>query len=144
MDNELIAQSWWQRNWKWLISIVVIATGIALLLSFLANGSDFAKAYANPALYNYALQQANNNQHVKEALGTLKPLGKMAIIEGNTVYSNQDRHVDITVPVRGDKGNAKLHITANKYGSAWKYSLIKIRIKEPKQEIIIVGDTIER
>lgn len=144
MDNELIAESWWQRNWKWLITIVVIATGIALLLSFLANGSDFAKAYANPALYNNALQQANDNQRVKEVLGTLKPLDKMAIIEGNTVYSNQDKHVDITVPVSGDKGNAKLDITASKYGSAWKYSLIKIRIKEPKQEIIIVDDTIER
>jgi hypothetical protein len=142
MDNELIAQSWWQRNWKWLITIVLIATGIALLLSFLANDSDFAKAYANPALYDNALQQAQNNARVKEALGTLKPLDRMAIIEGNIIYVNEDRHVDITVPVKGDKGDAKLDITADKDGSTWKYSLIKIRIKEPKQEIIIVGDTV--
>jgi hypothetical protein len=51
--------------------------------------------------------------------------------------------VTLSIRIKGSKGKGKMDISAKKNGSEWEYKTITIRIKNPKEEIQILKDTIE-
>jgi len=138
MNNELIEQkSCWKRNWKWLVpvsGIVLISVGI-FISSFMSGiTTDFAQAYADTALYENALLKVNKDPKIKELLGEIGPLGNIAIFEGQTEYSNNNKSVNSTVRIIGKKGKAKMDIIADRINEEWKYSKINVRIKNPPEK----------
>lgn len=145
MNNELIEQkSWWQKNWKWSLPIL---GGIVLsVIIFFTSGmdgitTDLAQAYTDTALYEKAIEKANANEQVKEVLGEIKPIDKLAILEGQVEYSNGMKTVHSTIRIVGSKGKAKMDIAADRISEAWSYTKINIRIKSPvekKQTIEII------
>jgi hypothetical protein len=147
MDNELIVErSWWKRNWKWSLptSIVLIlfVLGILFTATIDRNLTDIAQAYSEHSLYEKAIEKAQTNTRVLDVIGTIEPMDQLAILEGNIIYSNHNKTVAISVRIKGSKGKGKMDITAVKNGKEWKYQKISIRIKEPKEEIQILKDTI--
>lgn len=143
MNNELInKKDWLQRNWKWALTLIVIAfLSLALFLSQTSEHiSDFGKAYFEPELYEGALKLAQQNEQVTELLGQLEPVGKMAILEGDIEFTNKNNHVDLSVRIAGTEGKANLSATAYRIKNNWEYEKITIRIKNPseKRQNIIV------
>lgn len=142
MDNEIQKRkSWIGRNWKWLTPVGVIGVlGLMLLFSAISQGNpgDFALALKDNQLYQGAVDKANQNEDVKNAIGTLDPVDKMAILESTVEYSDNKQSVNLTVRVSGSKGKAKMDVQAVKSETAWHYKFIKMRIKNPKQEIIVL------
>lgn len=137
MSNELIERKkWFQRNGKLLLSLVVIAVlTFTLFISFMfGHLGDLGKAYAEPQLYNGALKLAQQNKQVIELLGQLESIGKIAILEGNVEYNNDNSQVDLSVRVIGSKGKANMHVIANRINKAWEYKKISIRIKNPPEK----------
>ena len=115
MNELIIEKSWWKRHWKFLVPTTIIFLMVVVILSLFSNPiSDIAKAYTDTSIYENALEKANKNQLVNETLGILKPIDKMAIIEGNVLYSNNNNTVDLTIRVKGTKGKGKMDITSNK------------------------------
>jgi cytochrome oxidase complex assembly protein 1 len=142
MDNELnIERSWWEKNWKWFLPTILFLIGVTLFITSSINGNatDIARAYSENTLYEKAIEKSKSNKRVLELLGNLKPIDKLAIIEGNAKYSNNTNSIEITVRVEGSKGKAKMDISADKIGTQWKYKKIAIRLKHPKEEIQILG-----
>jgi hypothetical protein len=147
MDNELIVEkSWWGKNWKWFLPTLTLIFSLLfwliLSLSFDGNVTDIAQAYSDNSLYEKAIEKAKTNQRVLEVMGEIEPIDKLAILEGNAIYSNNNNSVELSVRVKGSKGKGKMDISADKSGAKWKYKKITIRIKEPKEEIQILKDTI--
>lgn len=142
--NELIRhKNWWQRNWKWFISIASLFLVFSVLISSSNLGkklSDIVKAYADPQLIEKALSKAQENEEVVQFLGTLKPLDKMAITQGIINYSNNDRTVDLYVHINGSKANGRMRVFAHWDKSGWKYDTIAVLSKELKKPIIIDSD----
>jgi hypothetical protein len=143
MNNELIEnRSWWSTNWKWFLptSIILFIIGICLLITAATDGNvaDFAQAYTDNSLYEKALEKVKLNQRAKNILGEIEPIDKLAIIEGNTKYSNGNNSVETTVRIKGNKAKGKMDIYADRNGTEWEYKKINIRIKEPKEEIDIL------
>ena len=140
--NELIEnKSWWNNNWKWLTPIL----GLLLFTFFIIsttdigeNSFDIVKAYADSDLIEIAIDKANENNEVKELLGTLEPIDKMAKLEGSVKYSNNDKSVDISVRVRGSKEKGRMRIIAERNGETWDYKKIDIGIKKLKLTISII------
>ena len=148
MDNELIIeQSWWKRNWKWFlptfILIFLLVFGFLLSSSVGENATDIAIAYSDNSLYEKAIEKAKTNERVIEVIGEIEPIDKLAILEGNAIYSNNQNSVELSIRVKGNKGKGKMDISANKIGNEWEYKKINIRIKDPKEEIQILKDTIK-
>jgi len=143
--NELIEnKSWWNKNWKWIIPVL----GIFLISIFTIsttdigeNTFDIVKAYADPDLIETAVSKAQENDEVKELLGTLEQVDKMAKLEGSVKYSNNDTYVDISVRVKGSKGKGRMRILAERNGETWEYKKIVIGIKKLKRTIEIIGET---
>lgn len=147
MDNELIVEkSWWERNWKWFLptSIVLISLVLGILFTSAIDGNltDIAQAYSEQSLYEKAVEKAKTNTRVLEVLGTIEPIDQLAILEGNVMYSNNNKAVAVSVRIKGTKGKGKMDIAAVKNGKEWEYKKISIRIKDPKEEIQILKDTI--
>jgi hypothetical protein len=147
MDNELIVKkSWWNRNWKWFLPtiILVFLIGFGLILTSAIDGNmtDITQAYSENSLYENAIEKAKTNKRVLEVMGKIEPLDKLAIFEGNVIYSNNNKSVLLSVRVKGNKGKGKMDISADKNGTVWEYKKINIRIKNPKEEIQILQDSI--
>jgi hypothetical protein len=147
MDNELIVEkSWWGKNWKWFLPTLTLIFSLLfwliLSLSIDGNVTDIAQAYSDNSLYEKAIEKAKTNQRILEVIGEIEPIDKLAILEGNAIYSNNNNSVELSVRVKGSKGKGKMDISAEKNGAEWKYKKISIRIKEPKEEIQILKDTI--
>jgi hypothetical protein len=147
MDNELIVKkSWWNRNWKWFLPtiILVFLIGFGLILTSAIDGNmtDITQAYSENSLYENAIEKAKTNKRVLEVMGKIEPLDKLAIFEGNVIYSNNNKSVVLSVRVKGNKGKGKMDISADKNGTLWEYKKINIRIKNPKEEIQILQDSI--
>ena len=143
MNNELIEnKSWRMKNWKWFLPtsfFLLILTIVSIIsVSIDGNIADFAQAYSDNSIYEQALEKVKLNQKVKETVGEIEPIDKLAIIEGNTKYSNNNNSVETTIRIKGNKNNGKMDISAEKNGANWKYKKITIRIKEPKEEIDIL------
>jgi hypothetical protein len=142
MENDNIERkSWLQRNLKWFIPLVVVALLLGSALFSTASDAQmggYITALNDDALYQNALQQAQQSKDVSKALGTLKPIDQLAIIESYVIYSNNNTSVNLSVRVTGSKGKGRMDVVANKVNNSWNYQAIKIRIKNPKQEIIIL------
>ena len=137
--NELIKEkNWGRRNWRWLVPITAFMIGIIALLSLTSGLTSFAQAYAEPSLYENALERARQNERVIEVLGNLQPVDKLTILEGNVVYTENNNAVDLTFRVTGSKGKGKMDISATKINGNWDYELIKIRVKNREEEIIVL------
>ena len=147
MSNELIVKkSWWNCNWKWFLTIslllFIILFGLLLSSSIEGKITDVVQVYSDNSLYEKAIEKANTNTRVLEVIGEIEPIDRLAILEGNAIYSNNNNSVVLSIRVKGNKGKGKIDISAERNGTVWNYKIIKIRIKNPKEEIQILKDTI--
>lgn len=144
MDNELIVEkNWWNRNWKWFLpTTLLLLLGVGLIFTSVIDGNamDVAQAYSDNSLCEDAFKKAKTNERVIEALGDLEPIDKLAILEGNAKYSNNNNSVALTVRIKGSKGKGKMDIFADKNGGNWEYKNIKIRIKNTSEEIQVLKE----
>ena len=131
-----INNPWISKNWKWLLAsclLIAIFSWFFLAIGMGKISADLAKAYTDTALYTQAIRHAQANPKVNQFLGTIKPIDKLAILEGEVHYTNNDKTVQTTVRITGTKGKARLDITAEKEDSSWHYKTITVRIKNPPQ-----------
>ena len=149
MSNELIVEkSWFKKNWKWVLPLFFLFFVVIYLVSSSSWGGllgDYGKAYADSSLYVIPLKKARDNARVKEVLGEIEPMGKMAIINGAIHYSDDNSAVESTIKIFGEKGKAMLDISAKRIDGEWLYHKINIRIKNPpeKKELIPVIEAID-
>jgi hypothetical protein len=138
--NELTSKKpWLNRNWKWLIPLLVLFLGIALIVTIAGNEiSGVVTVYAESEIYEDAVGIANKNEEVKQKLGNLEPIDFFAIAEGVVKYSNNNNSVDISVRVKGSKRRGRMDVSAERKEDKWKYKRIQIRIKRPKETIKIL------
>lgn len=141
MENETIKKSWWAKNWKWLGFLLAFIFASILLAYAITQGNfkDMAQAYNDTALYTKAINKANENEQVLEILGEIGPLDNLAILEGSTKYSNNNKSVFATVRIIGKKKRGRMDIAAEKINSEWIYEMIKVRIEKSTQIIMVKG-----
>lgn len=92
-----------------------------------------AQGYSDPSLYKKAIVLADSNKRVQELIGDIEPIDQFAILEGNTIYSNNNNTVALSIRIKGKKGK----------GAIWHYKKINIRVKVPKEEIQILKKDID-
>jgi hypothetical protein len=137
MNNELIEQkSWWKRNWKWLVplsGIILISLGIFFSSGMDGIATDLVQAYEDTELYDNALEKAKSDERVTELLGEIKPIDQLAILEGHVEYSNDNKTVNSSIRIIGNKGKGSLDISADRMNNEWNYTKINVRIKNPPE-----------
>lgn len=140
MKKQTTLKNWWKINYKWSLSLAAFIIACLILAYNISQGSfkDMAQAYADPTLFQNAITKANENTKVIQVFGTLEPIDNLAILEGNTKYTNDNKAIEATVRVIGKKAQGKMDISAQKTGSEWTYELIKLRVTKTGQEITVI------
>jgi hypothetical protein len=144
MENEIVEkESWLKRNWKWSVPATIL---FIFILGFFLNSnspesiSDIVQACNDNLLYEKAIEKANSDKRTLQSIEIIQPIDKLAILEGNAVYSNNNNSVSLSIRIKGSKGNGKLDISADKIGTVWKYKRIIVRNKNTKEEIVVVNE----
>jgi len=131
-------RNFWQRHWKW-ITLGIIGILAVFFMSPIGNAvTDIAKVYADTSVYENALEKVKVNPRVIELMGNLATIDKFAIVEGAVFYSNNNNTVSITLRINGSKAKGKLDIIANKLKGTWDYERLKVRIRDPKETIVVL------
>jgi len=138
MDNEPVKEeSWWKRHWKWSLPLGLLC--IFLILTFFSSDIDkavtnMAQAYSDTELYENALAKVKSDPRATELLGNIEPIDKLAIFEGAVGYSDDNKTVNSSIRVKGEKLIARMEIAATRINGSWKYTKINIRVKNPPEK----------
>lgn len=142
MNNDVIdSGSWTKRNWKWLLptTIAILFFTLYTIIPVLNNEApQFIKAYSDTKVFEKAIEIANTNSKSKSTFGTIEAIDKLTILEGNTVYSNNDTSIASTIRIKGNHNQGKMDFTANKKGNEWFFQKITVRCKNPKTVISVI------
>jgi len=137
-------ENWLNKNYRWFVPVL---TGLVLIVYLISSSNlgktsqDLAQAYAEQDLYQNAISLSNKNTRVLELIGEIQPIDKMTILNGEVRYFNDNQSVTSTIKVQGNKGKAKLDLSAQRNGDKWMFNELKIRpinSSEEKQSIHIV------
>lgn len=142
MNNDVIdSGSWTKRNWKWLLptTIAILFFTLYTIIPVLNNEApQFIKTYSDTKVFEKAIAIANANSKSKFTFGTIEAIDKLTILEGNTVYSNNDTSITSTIRIKGNHNQGKMDFTANKKGNEWIFQKITLRCKNPKTVISVI------
>ena len=142
--NDLVEhRSWFAENWKWVAPLLTLLVICIYAVSTTKVGEGIAtvaKAYNDVPLYEEALEKVKKNKQIVNVLGEIEPIDNFAILEGTTFYSNNNNSIKTSIRIVGDKSRGKLDISADKENSQWVYKKIVVRVRDPKQTIIVLEE----
>ena len=112
--------NWWGRNWKWFVpagclTAILLAIGFVVIILTIVFG-----AMKRSGPYQDGLATAKNHPEVQEALGT--PIDAGLFMGGSIHVNGASGNADITFPISGPRGKARVYIVGRKRAGNWQYS----------------------
>jgi len=133
MNEHETRPNWIKRNWKWSLPFLLIF--IIFLWSLPKGIGDatvqIAKGYTDTEVPKNALEIIRKNTRVRQMLGALEPIGKLAILEGYVEYAPNADSVFMALTIKGSKGKGKMDVRAFRNNGKWEYEQLDVRLKEP-------------
>ena len=117
-------QSWWGRNWKWVVPVgclaplLVCGGSIALIFVFVFGVIRSSEPYTE------ALARAKANPDVKAALG--EPIEAGYWVNGSIDISGASGTAKIAIPISGPKKSATVYVDGTKTAGKWEYSTFEV------------------
>ena len=126
-------QTWWSRNWvRVLVAGCCGAVGLFLGGIALIVVSAFGVIRSSGACQE-AVARAAAAPAVVQALGS--PLEVGWFVTGTL---DPGRRAEITVPVSGPRGKARIDVVASKIGGSWTFSTLTVRLRATGRQIVLV------
>jgi hypothetical protein len=117
---------WWSRNWKWFVPLGCLT----LLVAFAAFAGSIVffvfGVMKNSEVAQLALQKARANQTVQQRLGTPIEIG--TLVSGSINEAGTSGKADITIPLKGPKGEGTLYVDATKFANEWKFNRLEAEL----------------
>ena len=119
-------RSWWSRNWKWVVPLGCL-TPVLLIGGCVAGIVFFVFSSIKATdLYEDAVQRAQTDPRVVEALGGPVKVGWW--LTGSVNIEGNQGTADFTVPLQGTQKRGSLDVQGNKRAGEWTYSLLRVRV----------------
>jgi hypothetical protein len=138
MEDHIQQKSWFARNWGWAIPVGGCLTLIVLFFIFLGSlifGVNELITESTP--YQDALVKVNEDEYVVNILG--EPIETNGIMNGSISYKNNTGSADISIPIKGSKGEAQLYVIGTKQNDQWTYKEMYVIIDETDEQIDLLG-----
>lgn len=142
MEEQVQQKSWFGRNWLWVVPVGGCLT-IILLFIFGIGAAIFgvSEVLKGSAPYELAVNEAKYNEELIAILG--EPIETNGIMQGNLNFKNGSGSADISVPLKGPKGEATVHIKGEKEDGEWTYEEFYILIKNSNERINLLEKSME-
>jgi hypothetical protein len=125
-------RSRWQRNWKWVVSILALffAGSIVLFVLTLLRHTDVVQE---------ALARAEANPQVRTELG--EPVREGWWVSGHVRTSGSSGNAALAIPLKGSRKNGTLHAVAHRSAGIWKYDTLEVAVEgSPGRISLLVGE----
>jgi len=115
---------WWSRNWKWFVPVgcltmVAIGAGFVAVIVYAAAGM-----MKSSDAYKLALEKARSNVQVQQRLGT--PIEPGFFVSGSVNVAGSSGKADLTIPIKGPKGEGTIYVDATKFANEWKFNRLEV------------------
>ena len=128
--NQAHERNWWKRNWKWFVPV----GGLGAIVLFVAVIGYLAFGFVKSCeIYEMATAKAKRNSSVVEALGS--PIEEGLLVMGNIKLSGSSGKADLSIPISGPGGKAKIYAVATKSTGHWTFSTLVVAIKSSGERI---------
>ncbi len=124
-SRSLLAQHW-KRN-------LGIVAGFAVVLMVVL----FA-VFGDSDVSRLALEAAKNNPVVQQRLG--EPIKRGFFTSGSIEISDSSGHADLSIPVSGPKGSAKIYAVAQKKAGIWQFEILEVAFDETSPRTSLVKE----
>ncbi len=113
-----------------LVLFAVFIGGIVMLVFGAMKSSD---------AYKSAVARAKASPEVVAALGT--PIEEGLFVSGKVNVEGSSGEADLTIPISGPNGKAKVYAVATKRAGRWTYSTLEVAIDGRDELVILLGGT---
>jgi hypothetical protein len=119
-------QTWFDRNRKWLIPVLVV--GGVLVLALFVGGllwgveSMMRGSYA----YQLAVKRATESPAVAAKLGN--PLHVGWLVSGNVNFSGSEGSASLSIPVSGPNGKGQIIVVGKKHANRWNFETLELNV----------------
>lgn len=134
MEVHTPKKSWFSRNWPWVVPVGGCLTLIILFFIFLGSVIfGVSKAFTNSGPYQDGLTKAREDEYVIKMLG--EPIETNGIMSGSLKFENDEGSVDISIPIKGPDGEARIYIVGTKQNDQWKYSELYVLLENNNEQV---------
>jgi hypothetical protein len=138
MEEHIQQKSWFSRNWGWAVPLGGCLTIIILFFVFLGSLIfGVSELITESVPYQDALVKVNEDEYVVNILG--EPIETNGIMNGSISYKNNTGSADISIPIKGSKGEAQLYVIGTKQNDQWTYKEMYVIIDETDEQIDLLG-----
>src|SRR5258708_18000676 len=117
-------RSWFSRNWKWFVPLVVITP---ILLFTLFIGGIIALVFGivkSSEPYKHGVQVVTHDPHALRALGSPVEIG--SLVSGSTNETGASGEANLAIPVHGSAHAGQLYVIAEKSGPEGEYKKLQL------------------
>jgi hypothetical protein len=130
-------RSWFDRNWKWVVSVACVLM-LAIIGGFIFAVFMLASRLMHSSgSYQQAMARARQDSALVAALGT--PIEDGFWMTGKINENGAAGSADLKIPLSGPKGGAMLYVRATKSAGVWTYSHLQVEIDSTNQQIDLLN-----
>ncbi|WP_438710785.1 cytochrome c oxidase assembly factor Coa1 family protein [Aquimarina muelleri] len=138
MEDHIPQKSWFARNWGWAVPVGGCLTIIILFFIFLGSLIfGVSELISESVPYQDAIKKVNEDEYVINILG--EPIETDGMMNGSLSYENNQGSADISIPIKGPKGEAELYLVGTKENDQWTYTEMYVIIEETDEQIDLLG-----
>ena len=134
MEEYTPRKSWFRRNWPWVVPVGGCLTLIIIFFVFLGSVIfGVSKAFTSSTPYQDALIKAQEDEYIVQVLG--EPIETNGIMQGELNFKNNTGMADISIPIKGPEGEARIYVVGTKQNDTWTYSELYVIIEETNEQV---------
>ena len=138
MEDHIPQKSWFARNWGWAVPVGGCLTIIVLFVVFVGSLLfGVSELITESVPYQDAIKKVNEDEYVINILG--EPIETDGMMNGNLSYKNSTGFADISIPIKGPKGEAELYLVGTKENDQWTYTEMYVIVEETDEQIDLLG-----
>ena len=122
-----LPESWFSRNWKWLVPTAALGF-IALVVLVVGGLISFVFGLLKSSEpYQHAVAVASSNPDVVRELGT--PIVPAWNVSGNINVSGSSGNADLAIPLKGSLHSGTVYVRAKKTEGVWSYDKLEMLVE---------------
>lgn len=119
-----LPRSWWSRNWKWLVPVGIIVPLLLCGTCVVGLVTVVFSALRSSEVAKHAVSQAQADSRVTSLLG--QPIEMGYFVAGTLNVTGSTGQADMSIPISGPKGKAKIKAQATRSGGVWNYTKLDV------------------
>ncbi len=126
-------KGWFGRNWLWFVPATLLLLAVLCAACGFGVFGGVMGIIKSTKPFQVAMERARSNERVVEALG--QPIEEGFFVQGNVNIQNQGGDANLTIPISGPEGSAKIYVNAPRERGVWSYDYLEVEVEGQTERI---------